>query len=120
MVQVRFHGLWLSFGFALGGEHGSQVWPEGATSFWRTSSKTIKNAYGAWTKPMKRENHFEGCKRMLEAKRGELLTSRGKTDGIAVERVSDSMEELALEIEQNMAVDTLNRKTALPLIVKPV
>jgi DnaK suppressor protein len=61
---------------------------------------------------MKKLN-IEGCRRMLEAKRGELLSAHYKTEGIAVERVPDSMEELTLEIERNMAVDTLNRKAAL-------
>jgi len=36
-----------------------------------------------------------------------------KDEGIAVERVPDSMEELTLDMERNMAVDTLNRKAAL-------
>ena len=60
-----------------------------------------------------RKLNIEGCRRMLEAKRGELLSGPFKTDGITVERVPDSMEELALEIERNVAVDTLNRKAAL-------
>jgi DnaK suppressor protein len=56
---------------------------------------------------------IEGCRRMLEAKRGELLSAHYKAEGIAVERVPDSIEELTLEVERNMAVDTLNRKAAL-------
>ena len=61
---------------------------------------------------MKKLN-MEGCRRMLEAKRGELLSGRYKTEGISVERVPDSMEELTLEIERNMVVDTLNRNATL-------
>jgi DnaK suppressor protein len=56
---------------------------------------------------------IKSCRQVLEAKRWELLSSHPKTEGIAVERVPDSMEELTLEIERNMAVDTLNRKAAL-------
>jgi len=61
---------------------------------------------------MKKLN-IQGCRRMLEAKRGELLSGHYKTEGISVERVPDSMEELTLEIERNMGVDALNRKSAL-------
>jgi DnaK suppressor protein len=50
---------------------------------------------------------------MLEAKRRELLSSHHETEGIAVERVTDWMEELSLEVQRNMAVDALNRKAAL-------
>jgi DnaK suppressor protein len=60
-----------------------------------------------------RKQDIEGCRRMLEAKRGELLSGRYKAEGISVERVPDSMEELTLEMERNMAVDTLNRNAAL-------
>ena len=61
---------------------------------------------------MKKLN-IEGCRRMLETKRGELLSGHCRTEGIVVERVPDSMEELTLEIERNMAVDTLNRNATL-------
>jgi len=54
-----------------------------------------------------------GCRRMLEAKRRELMSGRYRADGIAVERVPDSMEELTLEMERNMTVDALNRRAAL-------
>jgi DnaK suppressor protein len=53
------------------------------------------------------------CRRALQAKRRELLSSQYKTEGLAVERVPDSMEELTLEVQRSMAVDTLNRKAAL-------
>jgi DnaK suppressor protein len=56
---------------------------------------------------------IKGCRRVLEAKRGELLSSHYKIEDIAVERVPDSMEELTLEIERNMAVQALDRKAAL-------
>jgi DnaK suppressor protein len=62
--------------------------------------------------PMKKHD-IGGCRRMLEAKKGELLSGRYKAGGITVERVPDSMEELTLEMERSMAVDTLNRKAAL-------
>jgi len=61
---------------------------------------------------MKKQD-IEGCRRMLEAKRMELQSGRYKAEGIVLERVPDSMEELTLEMERNMAVDTLNRKAAL-------
>ena len=60
-----------------------------------------------------RKQNIEGCKRILEAKRIELLSGRYKVEGIAVERVPDTVEELTLDMERNMAVDTLNRKAAL-------
>jgi DnaK suppressor protein len=53
------------------------------------------------------------CRRALQAKRGELLSGQYKTEGLAVERVPDSMEELTLEVQRNMAVDALDRKAAL-------
>ena len=59
------------------------------------------------------KTNIKGCRRMLEAKRRELLSSHHETEGIAVERVPDSMEELSLEVQRNMAVDALNRKAAL-------
>jgi len=60
-----------------------------------------------------RKQDIEGCKRVLETKKRELLSGGSKAEGIAVERVSDSIEELTLEMERNLAVDTLNRKAAL-------
>ena len=60
-----------------------------------------------------RKQDIDGCRRMLEAKRGELLSGRHKAEGITVERVPDSMEELTMEVERSMAVDSLNRKAAL-------
>jgi DnaK suppressor protein len=56
---------------------------------------------------------LKGCRRVLEAKRGELLSNPYKTEGLAVERVPDSMEELTLEVQRNMAVETLDRQAAL-------
>jgi DnaK suppressor protein len=59
------------------------------------------------------KTNIKGFRRMLEAKRRELLPSHRETEGIAVERVPDSMDELTIEIQRNMAVEALNRKTAL-------
>jgi DnaK suppressor protein len=59
------------------------------------------------------KTNIKGCRRVLEAKRAELLSSHPKTESIAVERVPDSMEELTLEVQRSMAVDTLNRRAAL-------
>ncbi len=61
---------------------------------------------------MKKLN-LAACKRMLEAKREELRSGHYKAAGISVERVPDSMEELTLEIERGMAVDSLNRRSVL-------
>ncbi|MGD0126850.1 MAG: TraR/DksA C4-type zinc finger protein [Terriglobia bacterium] len=55
----------------------------------------------------------EGYRRMLETTRWELLSSHRDTEGIAVERVPDSMDEFSLEVQRSMAVDALNRKAAL-------
>jgi len=49
----------------------------------------------------------------VEAKWEELQSGYYKTEGIAVERVPDSLDELTLEMERSMAVDTLNRRAAL-------
>ncbi len=59
------------------------------------------------------KTNIKGCRRMLEAKRGELLSSPHDTEGIAIERVPDSTEEFSLEIQRSMAVDALDHKTAL-------
>jgi DnaK suppressor protein len=50
---------------------------------------------------------------MLEVRRAEILSSHHDTEGIAIERVPDSMDEFSLEVERSMAVDTLSRKAAL-------
>ena len=42
------------------------------------------------------KTNIKGYRRMLEAKRRELLSSHRETEGIAVERVPDSMEELTI------------------------
>jgi DnaK suppressor protein len=59
------------------------------------------------------KTNIKGFRRTLEVKRAELLSSHHESEGIAVQRVPDSMEELSLEIQRNMAVETLNRKAAL-------
>jgi DnaK suppressor protein len=56
---------------------------------------------------------IKDCRQMLEAKRTELLSSHLTPEGIAIERVPDSTEEISLEVERSMAVDALDRKTAL-------
>ena len=60
-----------------------------------------------------RKQDIEECKRVLEAKKTELLSGRHKARGITVERVPDSIEELTMEVERGMAVDALNRNAAL-------
>ena len=62
--------------------------------------------------PMKKQE-IEGCRRALEAKKGELLSGRHKAEGITVERVPDSIEELTMEMERSLAVEALNRNAAL-------
>jgi DnaK suppressor protein len=59
------------------------------------------------------KTNIKGYRRILEAKRRELLSIHHETEGIAVERVPDSMEELTLEVQRGMAVDALNRKAAV-------
>ena len=59
------------------------------------------------------KTNIKGCRRMLEARRAELLSNPHDTEGIALERVPDSTEEFSLEFQRSMAVDTLDRKTAL-------
>ena len=56
---------------------------------------------------------IEECRRVLMAKKGALVSGRQSAKGIAVERVSDSIEELTMEVERGMAVDALNRNAAL-------
>lgn len=52
-------------------------------------------------------------RRLLEAKRGELLTSKRDPARIMIERAPDSLEELALKSERDLAVDNLNRAAEL-------
>jgi DnaK suppressor protein len=59
------------------------------------------------------KTNMKGCRRILEAKRRELLSTHHETEGLAVQRVSDSMEELGLEVQRHMAVEALNRKRAV-------
>jgi len=89
---------------------------DGFTTLAEGDGSRARSLYGTqlwkWIKPMNKTD-IKGCRRMLEAKRRELLSSHHETEGIAVERVPDSMEELSLELQRNMAVDALNRKTSL-------
>jgi len=57
--------------------------------------------------------NINGCKLKLEGKRAELLSSHHDTEGIAVQRVPDSTDEISLEVQRSMAVEALNRKAAL-------
>jgi DnaK suppressor protein len=59
------------------------------------------------------KTNIKDCRRMLEARRAELLSNHHDTEGIAVERVPDSMDEFSLEVQRSMAVDALSRKAAL-------
>jgi DnaK suppressor protein len=59
------------------------------------------------------KTNIKDCRQMLEAKRTELLSSHLTPEGIAIERVPDSTEEISLEVERSMAVDALDRKAAL-------
>ena len=62
--------------------------------------------------PMKKQD-IEGCRRVLQTKKGQLLSGRHKAEGIIVERVPDSIEELTMEMERSMAVEALNRNATL-------
>jgi DnaK suppressor protein len=59
------------------------------------------------------KTNIKKCKRMLEVKRAQLLSSHHDTESIAIERVPDSMDGLSLEVEQSMAVHALDRKIFL-------
>jgi DnaK suppressor protein len=59
------------------------------------------------------KTNIKGCRRMLEARRAELLSNHHDTEGIAIERVPDSTEEFSLEVQRSMAVDALSREAAL-------
>ncbi len=52
-------------------------------------------------------------KRILETKRAELLSSRHDWEGIAVERVPDSTDEITLEVERHLVVEALSRDSTL-------
>jgi DnaK suppressor protein len=55
---------------------------------------------------------LEQASRLLAAKRAELVQHR-RSDGIAVERTPDLMDELVLANERDLIVDVLNRETLL-------
>lgn len=59
------------------------------------------------------KTNIKDCRRMLEVRRAELLSSRHDTEGIVIERVPDSTEELSLEVQRSMAVDALSRRAVL-------
>ncbi len=58
---------------------------------------------------MKTKNY----KRILEAKRAQLLASRHDMEDMAVERVPDSTDEITLEVQRNLVADALGRSSAL-------
>ena len=60
------------------------------------------------TSPLSEVDGIDGLKRALEAKRTELLGR--DAEGITIERAADSMDELVLANERDLAVETLNRK----------
>jgi DnaK suppressor protein len=59
------------------------------------------------------EENIEQLRLALEAKRAELVASRRKVEGIAIERASDSIDQLVCANERDLAVDTLNREAIL-------
>jgi DnaK suppressor protein len=59
------------------------------------------------------KTNINGCRQILEAKRRELLSIRHQAEGIAVQRVSDSIEELSMLVQRQMAVDVLNLKATV-------
>jgi len=59
---------------------------------------------------MKSED-LERYRRALQAKRGER--NRGNIEGIVIERVADAADESVLASQRDLAVDTLNRETAV-------
>jgi len=59
----------------------------------------------------------EELKRTLEAKRAGLMASHRRAEVIAIERVPDSMDQLVLANERDLAVDTLNREAILLRLV---
>ncbi|HML15890.1 MAG TPA: TraR/DksA family transcriptional regulator [Bryobacteraceae bacterium] len=51
-------------------------------------------------------------KRMLEAKRAEIIRSRNP-EKIVIERAADEMDELVLATERELAIETLTRQSGL-------
>ncbi|MGO8790232.1 MAG: TraR/DksA family transcriptional regulator [Terriglobia bacterium] len=59
------------------------------------------------------KTNIKECRRMLEVKREQLLSSQYDTEGIVVQRVPDSMDEFSLELQRDLTVDAINRKATL-------
>jgi len=57
-------------------------------------------------------DRYEQTRRLLAAKRAELVRHRG-AEGIVVERTPDSMDKLVLANQRDLIVDVLNRETLL-------
>ena len=54
--------------------------------------------------------NIDNYRQALEAKQSELAASHRNIDGIAVERVADSMDEVILANERHLALCALTRK----------
>ena len=52
-------------------------------------------------------------RQMLESKRLELIASHHNPEAILIEKVPDSMDELVLASQRDIAIDALNRRTEL-------
>lgn len=50
---------------------------------------------------------------MLESKRLELIANENNSEAILVEKVADSMDDLVLSAQRDLAIDTLNRCAGL-------
>ena len=60
---------------------------------------------------------IESHRQALEAKQTELASSRRHVDGIAVERVADSMDEVVLASERELALRALTREAFMCRLV---
>jgi DnaK suppressor protein len=56
---------------------------------------------------------LDGFRLALQQKRAELKTTHLHTDAIAIERIADSMEELVMANERDLALEQLNRESLL-------
>ena len=56
------------------------------------------------------QERIQDCQRALEAKVIELSSSRHRTEEIAIERVPDSMDDVVLAGERELAMEAINRE----------
>lgn len=63
-------------------------------------------------------NQLNQYRRMLEAKQGELVANLRNRDDITIEKTSDSLEEIQLAGERELAILNLDRGSALLLKVR--